>query len=148
MCIRDRPKLERSWLVGFPLTVVSSFLVSLPHGLAFYGSLQAEDGLVKRDMMLNDQLIRHNAVDPAVYFTPGMFQSVDLLGEYGEPFIHTGYLRWSVILLVVAAGVLSRKLRPWLMLLGLSLVLGLGPYLWWGGAVSYTHLTLPTTVFV
>ncbi|MFT5682129.1 MAG: hypothetical protein ACI8RZ_003047 [Myxococcota bacterium] len=129
----DGPGLQRSWLWTFPLTTITSFLISLPHGIAFYGSLKAEDGLVKRDTMLNDQLIRHNAVDPAVYITPGDFQSVDLLGEYGEPFIHTGYLRWSVLLLVLLGAVRSPRLRPWLVLMLFSLVLGLGPYLWWSG---------------
>lgn len=127
------PGLERSWLWCFPLTASAAFLVSLPHGIAFYGSLKAADGLVKRDTTLNEQLIRHNAVDPAVYITPGDFQSVDLLGEYGEPFIHTGYLRWTVLLLVAWGAISSRRLRPWLVLMLFSLVLGLGPYLWWSG---------------
>ncbi len=131
--VGEGPGLERTWLWTFPLTAITAFLISLPQGLAFLGSLKAEDGLVKRDMMLNDQLIRHNAVDPAIYITPGHFQSVDLLGEYGEPFIHTGYLRWSVLLLVLAGAFSSRRLRPWLALMLFSLILGLGPYLWWSG---------------
>ena len=144
--VEGLPLLERSWLWTFPLTAVSAFLIALPHGLAFSASLKAEDGLIKRDLLLNDQLIRHNAVDPAVYITPGRFQSVDLLGEYGEPFIHTGYLRWSVLLLIAVGAFSNKRLRPWLALLLLSLVLGLGPYLWWDGdwvTIGNRTLSLP-----
>jgi hypothetical protein len=77
---------------------------------------------------------------------PGDFQSVDLAGVYGEPFVHTSYLRWSVVLLVVAAGFAHRRLRPWLGLGLAACVLGLGPYLWWGGdwlLVGGNMLSLP-----
>jgi hypothetical protein len=76
----------------------------------------------------------HNAVDPREYILPGGFQSVDLWGIYGESFVHTAYLRWSVLILAgFAFWQLGKKLRPWLGMALISLVLGLGPVLWWGG---------------
>jgi len=115
------------------LTTASAVVLMLPHWIVFWRSLHAEDALITRSSELSAKLMRHNAVDPRIYVMPGDFQSVDLLLEYGEPFLHTGYLRWSVILLA-AYGVLrvGRLLWPWVGLLFLSLVLGLGSYLWWG----------------
>ena len=124
-------RLTRSLLWKLPLTAGAALGLMIPHWTAFYLSLKADDGLIKRGTTLNDQLIRHNAVDPGIYVTPGDFQSVDLLAEYGEPFVHTGYLRWAVIALVAVAVLHSRRLRWWAGLAVLSLVLGLGPYLWW-----------------
>ena len=119
----------------------------LPFAGLFAYSLQAEDRLVLRDNSLNDQLLRHNAVDPFIYITPGQYQSVDLAAEYGEPFIHTGYLRWTVIALCIAAIVRLRTARIPAGLSAISLVLGLGSYLWWQGEwvllPSGSYLSLP-----
>ena len=121
-------------LKGGALAGLCGGLLVLPHWLIFRASLADPGALIKRDGELNMQLMAHNAVDPRVYFTPGDFQSVDLAAVYGEPFIHTAYLRWSVIALVVLALVYgSRRVRGWSLLGGFSLVLGLGPFLWWGG---------------
>lgn len=111
--------------------------LGLPPWLAFRASLAASDALIRRPEGLNLALLAHNAVDPRVYVAPGAFQSVDLAQVYGEPFLHTAYLRWSVLALVVvglvgrAAG--RRTLAPWLGVAALSLLLGLGDYLWFGG---------------
>lgn len=142
---------EKTWPIesikGIGLSVISSLVVMLPFAGLFVYSLQAEDRLVLRDSSLNDQLLRHNAVDPFIYMTPGHYQSVDLAAEYGEPFIHTGYLRLTVIALCILALVrLSRSRLP-AALAFVSLVLGLGSYLWWQGEwvllPSGAYLSLP-----
>lgn len=137
----------RSNLRGFLLAAATGLLVGGPALLAIRASVEAPDALVRRSAELNRQLAAHNAVDPRVYGMPGDFQSVDLAATYGEPFLHTGYLRWSVILLA-AYGLwrLGRPGRRWASLGAVSLLLGLGPYLWWGGdfvRVGGSILSLP-----
>ena len=110
-----------------------SILVAFPSAFAFWSSLQSDSRLVLRDTSLNVQLLRHNAVDPRIYFHWGAFQSVNLQEEYGEPFIHTAYLRWTLFPLAFWIGWWKKELRVWLITLILSLFLGLGSYLWWGG---------------
>jgi hypothetical protein len=121
--------------------------LGLPAFAAIRASVTAADAVVRRSTDLNAALAAHNAVDPRVYFMPGAFQSVDLAAVYGEPFVHTGYLRWTVILLAVAgAWALGKVSRRWILLGALSLVLGLGPYLWWGSGfveVGGNVLSLP-----
>ena len=139
--------LLRYLLAGRPITKLFfqsgfaglfSALIFLPHGLMFWESIHREDRLVRRDTSLNEQLLRHNAVDPQVYFTPGTYQSVDLQQEYGEPFLHTGYLRWTVILLAILVLFRIPKLHKWGVLAVFSLLMGLGSYLWIDGS-WYLH---------
>jgi hypothetical protein len=121
-------------LRGGGIAALCGLVLVLPHWLIFRASLADPGALIKRSGELNLQLMAHNAVDPRVYFMPGDFQSVDLATVYGEPFIHTAYLRWSVLLLLGLALVWgSRRLRGWSLLALFSMILGLGPYLWWGG---------------
>ena len=122
-----------------------ALVLALPALAAIRASVNAADALVRRSGDLNLQLMAHNAVDPRVYVTPGAFSSVDLAGVYGEPFRHTGYLRWSVLLLA-AWTARRREARMWVVLALLSLVLGLGPFLWWDGdwvRVGANVLSLP-----
>ena len=123
----------RKYLMGSVVAVTTALIVFFPHGYSFWISIHKDDRLVIRDVSLHDQLLRHNAVDPSIFITAGDFQSVNLLQEYGEPFIHTGYLRWSVILLSLLALVSLRKIRPYFALGILSLILGMGSYLWHNG---------------
>ena len=75
--------------------------VLLPFWLAFQWSLHSANALIVRPKELAvGWILSHNAVDPRTYFAPGSFQSVDL-STYGEAFVHTGYLRWTVIALAV-----------------------------------------------
>ena len=123
--------------------------LGLPPWLAFRASLQDPSALVRRPDSLNLALLEHNAVDPRVFVMPGPFQSVDLATEYGEPFVHTAYLRWTVLVLVVLAAVGPqgrRRIAPWLGIAAVSVGLGLGDYLWWGGSwvrVGDNLLSLP-----
>ena len=132
LCTLKDKKLHSS-LVDSLLAAGISVLVAFPSAFAFWSSLQSDSRLVLRDTSLNVQLLRHNAVDPRIYFHWGAFQSVNLQEEYGEPFIHTAYLRWTLFPLAFAIGWLRKELRVWLITLVLSLILGLGSYLWWGG---------------
>ena len=100
---------------------------------ALRASVAAPDALVRRSAELNVALAAHNAVDPRVYVMPGEFFSVDLLARYGEPFRHTGYLRITAIVLAVAA-LWRPGARRWAAVALASLVLGLGPFLWWDEA--------------
>jgi hypothetical protein len=117
---------------GSLLAAAIAGVLTLPHWVVFRTSLADARALIRREAGLNLELMSHNAVDPRTYLTPLGFQSVDLAGIYGEPFIHTGYLRWAVVLLAGLAVWRSPGVRRWLVPLGASLVAGLGPYLWWG----------------
>lgn len=110
-------------------------LLILPVWLLFKSSLAAPDALIRRGLELDLALLEHNAVDPRVYLMPGKFQSVDLRAVYGEPFVHTGYLRWSLLLLAGWATWADRQLRGWWLVVLASLLLGLGNYLFWDGWV-------------
>ncbi|MFZ5477191.1 MAG: hypothetical protein ACOZNI_10490, partial [Myxococcota bacterium] len=96
---------------GSAIAGVVALAIGGPAFAAMRASVTAEDALVRRSSDLNAQLVAHNAVDPRVYVTPGDFQSVDLAKVYGEPFRHTGYLRWSVLGLALLAVGRRRDLR-------------------------------------
>ncbi len=146
-----------TWLVfsrrfrGALLAAGVAAAVATPGILALRASVQAPDALIQRAAGLDRELASHNAVDPRVFVTPGAFWSVNLEQKYGEAFRHTGYLRWTVILLAaagIAAGV--RRDRRTVAFLGAvaagSLLLALGPQLWWGGrflVVDRRPLLLP-----
>jgi hypothetical protein len=121
------------YIIGTLISISTALIVFFPHGYSFWTSIHKDDRLVIRDVSLHDQLLRHNAVDPSIFFTPGNFQSVNLLQEYGEPFVHTGYLRWSIIILSLIAVFTLRKIRPFFIIGLLSLLLGMGSYLWYDG---------------
>ena len=125
--------------------------LALPPWLAFRASLAHPAALIRRPPALDAALLDHNAVDPRVFVTPGDFVSVDLAAVYGEPFVHTGYLRWTVLALA-ALGVVAalragrRGLAGWAGLAALSVAMGLGNQLFWAGdwvTVGGWRLTLP-----
>ena len=88
-----------------------AILVAAPYAFTFWMSIQSDSRLVMRDNSLHEQLLRHNAVDPKIYWMWGEFQSVNLKEKYGEPFVHTAYLRWSILPLAVWAGIKQKRLR-------------------------------------
>lgn len=123
-----------------------AILVASPYALTFWMSIQSDSRLVMRDNSLHEQLLRHNAVDPKIYWMWGEFQSVNLREQYGEPFVHTAYLRWTLLPFAIWAGIRQRRLRLWLVAMVLSLVLGLGNFLWWNEEWIYVNeqmLSLP-----
>ena len=135
-------RLVRLWQTGWRPTLHQSkpvihgvalgAMVALPAWLAFQWTLQSENALIVRPKEFSvGWILSHNAVDPRTYVMPGKFQSVDL-SAYGEAFIHTGYLRWTVLVLAFWGLVKRPKLRVWGAAAGVSLVLGLGPILYVG----------------
>lgn len=130
---------------GLLLAAAVLILIALPGAWALRASLADPAALVMRAQGLNRELASHNAVDPQVFWMPGSFTSVDLEGKYGEAFRHTGYLRWSVILLAGAGTLLRlrgnrRHTGEIVVFAALSLVLALGPQLWFGGRfVLFDH---------
>jgi hypothetical protein len=130
--LRQDDQFSVVWIWGPIAAGILSILVAAPYAGAFWYTLQSDSRLVLRDTSLNDQLLRHNAVDPRIYLQFGFFQSVNLLEKYGEPFIHTAYLRWSLIPAAIYACTIKINLRIWMFIAILSFSLGLGPYLWWG----------------
>ncbi len=107
-----------------------SLLVALPAWLAFQWTLYSDNALIVRPKEFSvGWILRHNAVDPRTYIMPGAFQSVDLIA-YGEAFVHTAYLRWTVLLLAIWGVIKQPQLRIWAVAAGVSLVLGLGPILY------------------
>lgn len=127
-------RVEASLARGLALAAAIALALAIPHWVLFQATLAAPDALVRRPMGLENMLLEHNAVDPRVYIWPGNFQSVDLLAEYGESFIHTSYLRWSVIILA-AWGCWKGgwRLASWLLLAATAMFMGLGNYLWLDG---------------
>jgi len=122
-----------------------ALLVSLPFWALFQWTLHADGALIVRDSDLaSGWMLVHNAVDPRTFFAPFDFQSVDL-AQYGEAFRHTGYLRWSLLMLAISGAMGHKKLRPWLVAGVVSGLLGLGPFLWWGEHVTVAgrHISLP-----
>jgi hypothetical protein len=118
----------------------------LPIWAVFRASLADSNAIIRRSAGLNEALAAHNAVDPRAYITPGDFSSVDFAAQYGEAFVHSSYLRWSVLLLAGYALIREPRLRPWAALMALSLICGLGSMLWWGGdwvRMNGLPLTLP-----
>lgn len=121
-------------LAGLPVAGLLAAAFAAPVWWMFKASLDADDALIFRNVSLHIALLEHNAVDPRIYLVPGRFQSVDLMGDYGEPFLHTAYLRVSVVVLAALACWRRPRLRIWAWVALASLVLGLGSYLWWGDA--------------
>ena len=135
------------WMIQAISCVCTGLIILSPHAYFFWQSIHADNRLIMRDTSLNAQLLRHNAVDPLIFLRPGNYQSVNLLQEYGEPFVHTGYLRWSILLLLFFSS-FSKKKNMWVgFSSGLfSLTIGLGSYLWIDGEwflVGGNMLSLP-----
>ncbi len=101
-------------------------------GTCMWASIQASDALVFRSDAPGETLELHNAVDPLTYLRPGGFQSVDL-AEWGEAFLHSGYLGWLLVILA-ALGLRSTRRWDWLAGIAVSLTVGLGSYLFIAGA--------------
>ncbi len=125
------PKVSQlKGLVGAALVAIA---ISLPMLLALQYSIASPDALITRSTDLNLQLMHHNSVELREYLIPG-FETVDFEAEYGEKFVHTGYLRWSVLILAVMAFRRNRESsRAWVVAGVWSAVLGLGSFVWWGG---------------
>ena len=135
----------RTALKPVVVALVLAAVVALPFWGGFQWTLHSEGALVVRPQeVASGWMLTHNAVDPRTFFAPGDFQSVDLT-QYGEAFRHTGYLRWTLMLLALVGAVTHRALRPWLVAGLVSGIIGLGPFLWWGEHLMMggRHISLP-----
>ncbi len=122
---------SRRGLVAMGMVLALSAAVSAPLASALRSSIHHEEALVSRSEGLNELLLEHNAVDPQGFFRPHHV-SVDLEAVYGESLKHTAYLRWSILLLAALA--LRRRGLRYLAGVGaVSLLMSLGPKLWWNG---------------
>jgi hypothetical protein len=140
-----RKRVQRLPLRSVLIAIGIAALIALPFYGSFQWSLMTQTAIMVRPgAVASSWMLEHNAVDPRTFIVPGAFQSVDLAAR-GEAFLHTGYLRWSVILLA-GLGLFSRpSLRPWAVAGLVSALLGLGPFLWWGEHVMVggRHVSLP-----
>jgi hypothetical protein len=125
-----RPSLKQ---LGDPARGVAvAVAVAMPFWLAFQWTLHSANALIVRPKELAvGWILSHNAVDPRTYFVPGDFQSVDLT-TYGEAFVHTGYLRWTILALAAVGLLRDSRMRSWGWAALVSLVVGLGPVLFIG----------------
>ena len=130
--LRSGARPTREHLNGPARGLGAAMAVALPFWLAFQWSLHSANALIVRPKEFAvGWVLSHNAVDPRTYFMPGSFQSVDL-STYGEAFVHTGYLRWTVVILAIIGVWKNTRVRPWFWAAVVSLVFGLGPILYWG----------------
>jgi hypothetical protein len=106
--------------------------LTLPIERAMRASVYADGALIHRATTQVEKLLIHNATDPRTYLWPGGFQSVEL-STWGESFLHSGYLVWTVALL---AGVGAWRRRRWGLLVASLVILSiaLGPHLFYEGA--------------
>ena len=98
-------------------------------GLSFGG----ENALEQKPRGIQEPTLRVNAVDPQNFVRPGDTWTVDLSDGRSPNLSRTPYL--GVILLAVSLLGLARRPREAgvLVVVGLGMVLALGPYLWWNG---------------
>jgi hypothetical protein len=123
----------------------AALLIALPFWGAFQWSIMTDSAIVVRPAeVASSWMLEHNAVDLRTFFIPGDFQSVDLAAR-GEAFLHTGYLRWSLLILAGLGLLSDPRLRPWAAAGLLSALIGLGPFLWWGEHIMIggRHVSLP-----
>lgn len=118
--------------------VVGIALAALLGGAAIQtwrAALSAEGAVIQRSELSEASLARHNAVDVRELIWPGAFASVDYEAEYGgEKFRHTLYLRLSVLALaLLAVARRPRALAPWLGLVAIAALFGLGTRLFYAG---------------
>lgn len=115
-------------------------VLASPALLAFRDTLEAPDALVRRDPeFVAASLDNHNLTDIVSFVLPGTTPSPDLHALFGEDLVIIVYI--GLVALVAAAGGVARarrgEARPWLALLAVFFVLGLGPHL-------YVHGRFPT----
>lgn len=122
------------WRAAVPGILVAGVLCAGAVGV-WRAALSDPSAVIQREESGESSLLRHNAVDVREPFLPGPFRSVDFAAEYGgEQFRHTTALRMTVLLLVVAAAWRRpRSVLPWVALMLLAVLLGLGTRPFFGG---------------
>ncbi len=128
------PKLLRAprQIPGALVGAAIAGALTAPIGALMRRSVNVDDALIHRASEQVAGLLLHNAVDPRTFLWPFGFQSVDLAAQ-GEPFLHSGYLGFSVL---VAAGIGLWRTRQYALAAAALVVMGLalGPWLFFDGA--------------
>jgi len=116
------------------LTAVLTLAIALPAFLALKYAMADPLSLTKKSMfLLNYPTFRINAVDPIALVHMGDFWTVEAEGVGVIPFRRTPYL--GLLLIALSLVSLWRRRRRWLWLVpvGVTVVLALGPFLWHDG---------------
>ena len=108
--------------------------IALPGFLALKANLDDPMGIAKKStVLLNYPVFRINAVDPIAFLMPGDFWTVKLDGPLTTPFRRTPYLGLMALVLSGWLWVRNASLRRWMIPVGLTSILALGPFLWHDG---------------
>lgn len=114
---------------------VAAAIAAVPFGL-FAQSMGAADALVTRDPgFVWMTLVMHNMTDALALVHPGKYYSPDLHEAFGEDLIVVVYLGaalWIPAILLFLTP-FARQAEPWALLLGLFVLLSLGPFLFVDG---------------
>jgi len=127
-----RPRALHRQLPKAALGAALAGALSWPIADVMRESVYADGALIHRAETQAELLILHNAVDPRTFLWPLGFQSVDL-ESWGESFLHSGYLGWSVVVMAAIGAWRTRRFG----LLAAALValsVSLGPHLFYDGA--------------
>ena len=128
----DIPWRER--FIQLARAAALSLLIAGPGFLALKASLDDPMGIAKKStILLNYPVFRINAVDPSALFQIGDFWTVHLDGPGTTPFRRTPYLGWVGLLLSASLFLRRPRSRWWLLPIGATVTLALGPFLWHDG---------------
>ncbi len=128
----DIPWRER--LIQLAKAAALALLIAGPGFLALKASLDDPMGIAKKStLVLNYPVFRINAVDPIALFQIGDFWTVHLDGPGTTPFRRTPYLGWAGLLLTASLFFRNPRSRWWLLPIGATVALALGPFLWHDG---------------
>ena len=130
----SRPSPWRRRIVVTAGAAAVGAAIALPAFLALKANLDDPMGIAKKStVLLNYPVFRINAVDPISFIRPGDYWTVKLDGPLTTPFRRTPYLGLTVLALSAHLWVRVARARLWLVAVGLTSVLALGPFLWHDG---------------
>ena len=136
----DDPPPIKTRILELTLAAGLSLLIAGPGFLALKASLDDPMGIAKKStIILNYPVFRINAVDPIALFQMGDFWTVHLDGPGTTPFRRTPYLGWVGLLLSAVLWLRRPSARWWLLPIGATTLLALGPFLWHDGDFVRTN---------
>lgn len=137
LLLEPHTKSTRPWSEKIQDTAAAALmgaLIALPAFLALKANLDDPMGIAKKStVLLNFPVFKINAVDPVAFLRPGDFWTVHLSGANTSPFRRTPYLGLGLLLLTIPLMLRDRRLRLWLLPMGITMLLSLGPFLWHDG---------------
>jgi len=127
----SNPPPWKTRIIELGMAAGLALLIAGPGFLALKASLDDPMGIAKKStIILNYPVFRINAVDPIALFHMGDFWTVQLDGPGTTPFRRTPYLGLVGLLLAGVVWVRRPSLRWWLLPVGGTVSLALGPFLW------------------